>query len=482
MPEEARACLPRTTAFIAAAVLALSFSYDLMRMPVQVSDSFIEMLDAQQSPSLVEMFVSIAQRQAYFRPLRLVQIKALFDVADGHYWLVYRGFHAVLLCVALWLFTRALRVRSWPECAAAMFALTVFLGIHTFRGLVQEAFPINHFLEIVVFCLVALNLAQSRGGWWVDVAAVVTFVAASLTLESGLLVWVVIAGAWICGLRGVSTRGVVATTVVLGAYFWVRFQFLSVGTPGLDERSSGFGTTLLEPEDLIRRFGENPTWFYLYNIASSLLTVLFSEPDRGIFHIGRAWFQEYAPAHLYLKIIPSVITTGLLAWAVVHRLKSRSKGALSTADQFVLLFGIVLVANSLMSYPYTKHEIMSVAGTFYAFAAYAVARVVIEHLGGQQAAGDIAGRVTRLTLGVLLVVVAGMWAFRAAGMHYMLQVQAFNERNEWARLDTERLADRDYRSDASAQALAVQLRRDALEMRISNPRLMPRWAQTWWGE
>ncbi|NOT26964.1 MAG: hypothetical protein HOP16_12765 [Acidobacteria bacterium] len=480
-PPVARRCRPRTAAFVVAAILALSFSYDLMRMPVQVSDSFIEMLDAQQSPSLTAMFVSIAQRQAYFRPLRLVQIKALFDVADGHYWLVYRGFHALLLCIALWLFTRALRVRSWPEFAAAMFALTVFTGIHTFRGLVQEAFPINHFLEIVVFCLVALNLAQSRGGWWVDVAAVLTFVAASLTLESGLLVWVVIAGSWISGLRGISKRGVVATTVVLGAYFWVRFQFLSVGTPGLDERSSGFGTTLLEPEDLVRRFGADPTWFYLYNIASSMLTVLFSEPDRGIFHVGRAWLQEEIPARLYLKIVPSVITTGLLIWVAVHRLKNRTKGTFRLTDQFFVLFGIVLVTNSVMSYPYTKHEIMSVAGTFYALATFAVASCVIERLQGQLGAGALS-RAGRFVVGSLLVAVATMWAFRAVGMHYMLQVQAFNERNEWARLDTERLGDRDYRSDASARALAVQLRRDALEMRISNPRLMPRWAQTWWAE
>jgi hypothetical protein len=480
-PRIARRSLPRAAAYVVAAILGLSFSYDLMRMPVQVSDSFIEMLDAQQSPSLAAMFVSIAQREAYFRPLRLVQIKALFDVADGHYWLVYRGFHAVLLCVALWLFTRALRVRSWQDFAASMFALTVFIGIHTFRGLVQEAFPINHFLEIVVFCLVALNLAQSRGGWWVDVAAVLTFVAASLTLESGLLVWVVIVGGWMWGLRGVSTRGVVATTAVLAAYFWVRFQWLSVGTPGLDERSSGFGTTLLEPEDLVRRFGTDPTWFYLYNIASSMLTVLFSEPDRGIFHVARAWLQGEVPARLYLKIVPSIITTTLLVWAVVHRMKNGTEGqAPLLRTQFVGLFGIVLVANSVMSYPYTKHEIMSVAGTFYALAAFAVAGFVIERLGRR--GPGTPGRVSRFAMGCLLVAVASMWAFRAAGMHYMLQVQAFNERNEWARLDVNRLAERDYRSDASARALAIQLRREALELRVSNPRLMPSWATTWWAE
>ena len=109
------------------------------------------------------------------------QVKALFDVADGHYWLVFRGFHSLLLVCLLLLFTRALRIQSWTDFAAGIFAIIVLTGMHTFRGTVREAFPINHFAEILLFCLLTLNLAQSRGGWGVDVAAAVTFVAASLT-------------------------------------------------------------------------------------------------------------------------------------------------------------------------------------------------------------------------------------------------------------------------------------------------------------
>src|SRR6266540_901629 len=167
-------------------------------MPVQVSDSLVEILDAQRSPSVYATFMANAQGAAYLRPLRLAIIKALFDVAGGHYWLVYRGFHALLMIAAIMLFVRALRVRTWTDFAAAVFALTVLTGLHTFRGTVREAYPVNHFLEIVLLCLIALNLAQSRGGWWIDAAASVTLAAASLILESGLLVWVV-AGAAFCG-------------------------------------------------------------------------------------------------------------------------------------------------------------------------------------------------------------------------------------------------------------------------------------------
>ena len=141
-------------------------------------------------PSVLEQFSSWSQQGGVPAPDVLCRGEGLFDLANGHYWLVYRGFHALLACAAIGLFVRALRVRTWDDFAAAIFALTVFTGLHTFRGLVREAFPVSHFLQVAVLCLLALNLARSRGGWLVDVAAAATFAVASLTLESGLLVWV----------------------------------------------------------------------------------------------------------------------------------------------------------------------------------------------------------------------------------------------------------------------------------------------------
>lgn len=489
----------RAAAYLVAAIIALSFSYDLMRKPIQVSDSLMELLDVQQSPSLYATFVAHSPRGPFLRPLRQVQIKALFDLADGHYWLVYRGFHALLLTAMLLLFTRALRVQSWADFAAAVFALTVVTGLHTFRGTVREAFPINHFLEIVVFCLIALNLSQGRvaprpdepvlagrsasadrhGGWWIDLAAAVTFVVASLTLESGPLVWVVIVAAWASGMRGISRRGVVAVTLLLGAYFWVRFVFLDIGTPGLEGRDSGFGIRMLDPAEIERRFGADPTWFYVYNVMTSILSVLFSDPERGVFHTVRTWLEGEMPARLYLATVPSVITTGLIAWVVAARVRGRARHMPVASDQFFIIFAVVLVANSVLCYAYAKHEIISVAGAFYAFAAFAAARYAV---GGLKASGYLMSGAGRVAMCLMLGAMAAGWAFRSAGVHHMIQTQAFRERLEWANLDPEKLADRGYPSDARARALAAQLRRDALDLRMANPRLLPGWADDWWGE
>jgi hypothetical protein len=471
---------PRFAAYLFAGIVALSFAHDLMRKPIQLSDSLQELLDVQQSPSLWATFVAHSPRGPFLRPLRQVQIKTLFDLADGHYQFAFRGFHALLVALTLFLFVRALRVQTWADFAATVFALTVLTGLHTFRGTVREAFPVNHFLEIVVFCLIALNLAQARNGWWIDVAALVTFIAASLTLESGPLVWVVVVAAWACGMRGISRRGIVAMTVLLGGYLWLRFVYLSVGTPGLDVgRDSGFGAAMLSPDEILRRFGDNPGWFYVYNVVTSVLSVLFSDPDRGVFHTLRTWREGEMPARLYIAVVPSVVTTGLIGWAASQRIRVRAWKSPTRHDQLLFVFAAVLIANAVFAYAYAKHEIISVAGAFYAVAAFVAIRYAIEPGGVGGYLGPVGGRIPFC---VLLGALAVAWAFRSAGVHHMLQTQAFRERLEWARFDPDDIADRGYPSDPRARALTTQLRREALEIRMANPNELPAWADDWWGE
>ena len=476
---------PQILVYLIAAIVAASFAFDLMRKPIQVSDSLQELIDVQQSPSLWATFVAHSPRGPFLRPMKQVQTKILFDIAAGHYWLAFRAFHALLIVAAVFLFVRALRVQSWPDAAAAVFALTVFTGLHTFRGLVREAFPINLYLESVLGCLIVLNLAQSRPGIWTDIAAAVTFVVASLTVESGVLVWVVLVAAWACGLRGVTWRGVSAVTVLLVVYLGSRFA-LSIATPGLDVgRDSGFGTRMLETGELARRFGDNPSWFYLYNVVTSILSVLFSDPDRGVFHTVRTWLEGTTPARLYLPVVTSAITTVLIGWVCVERWRGRGGQVPPNDTRLLDIFGVMLIANAVVSYAYTKHEIISIAGAFYAFAAYVAVRYAIRFAGsgdGPEDRGGPALRWGRTGVCVLLGALACAWAFRSAGVHHMIQVQAFRERLEWARLDPERIAERGYPADARARALTAQLRRDALDLRLPNPSELPAWPDDWWGE
>jgi hypothetical protein len=186
------------------------------------------------------------------------------------------------------------------------------------------------------------------------------------------------------------------------------------------------------------------------------------------------------PARLYIATVPSLITTALIAWTAAVRV--RCWKAPQRRDQLLFVFAAALIANAVFAYAYAKHEIISVAGAFYGFAAFGAMSQAIESAGVRSGGDRGLMPIARVALCVVLAAVAGAWAFRSAGVHHMLQTQAFRERLEWARLDPDRIADRGYPSDARARALTAQLRREALDIRMANPGELPAWADDWWGE
>jgi len=466
---------PRAAAYALAWVFAVALAVDLLWMPVQVGDSLGEILAAQASPSVWTAFIGSFGTEAYLRPLRIAQIKGLFDLAQGnHYWLVYRGFHALLIVAALLLFVRALRVRTATDLSAAACALVVLVGLHTFRGVVQEAFPINHFLEMVVLCLIALNLAQSRPSVWIDVGAVLTFVTAALTLESGLLVWVVVVAAWVVGWRGVSMRGLAAMTVLVIGYAYVRFVLLSTGVPALSERSSGYLLEMLDPPELQRRFGSQPIWFYAYNMAASVSSVLFTEPQDGVFEMVSSWLNRQPMWRVALPFATSLMTTGLLLWSAARRLRHGER--LDEGARMMIVFAAVLAANATLSFAYTKDEIMSVAGAFYALAIYAAV---------QDAAtkGTSLRQAPSMAIALLLCALATGWSIRAVGVHYVLRSQAVKHQIDWVELPERWKRDGSWPSDPDEQQLILRLRDDALAFTLPNTRLgRPEWPDRLWLE
>lgn len=464
----------RGAVLVLAAVLAAAIAYDLWRMPVQVSDSLNEMLDAQASPSIATSFGNAIGTTSYLRPLRIAQIKALFDLASGQYYhLVYRGFHALLIVLLIWLFVRALPIESPLDAAAAAVALTVLTGLHTFLGFLREAFPINHFLEIAVLVMVAVNLPLSRGGWLIDLLAGITFAFAALTLESGILVWVVIATAWIVGLRGVSTRGVVLVTALLAGYFVLRFWFLDTGLPSLTERTSGFFLERLEPSEIQQRFGDRRFVFYTYNVAASLLSVLFSEPRDGLFAATRAWRGGDVHPFAYLTVLSSLAMTMMMLWAGGRWLRTRAP--LGRSGRLAIVAIVVIVANAALSFSYTKDDIIAVAGVFYAIAAFTAIRATLE---SARAGGFLRGAIVSL----IMLALASAWAMRSSGVHHVMNDHAFRARNDWAELPIAWQREGRWPKDAAPLALIEKLRDAALDAEVPNPQMVPEWRGQWYGD
>ena len=460
--------------------MAATVCYSVFRIPLQVTDSLIPMLNAQRTPSVISAFTGGATAAGYFRPLRAAQIQALFNLSNGHYFPAYKGFQAATVVAVFALFLLVLGVNSLPRVAALLFALTVLMGLHTFRGAVWEAYPVNHSLEVVAFCLLALALSQSKGGAWVDAAAAVTFVAATLTVESGLLVWVVIVGAWLTGARGISRRGAIAVTVLLAGYLAMRFGYLGTGVPALSERSSGFGLRQLDPAELQRRFGAWPYGFYAYNVLSSILTVLFSEPRAGIWTIPAELARGRIAGGTVINIVSSTVTTAIVGWYVVRRFRAwrpafaqalrRGRPEFDRDDQIVFVSLAVIAANAVISYGYTKDEIMGPGGVFYALAACVAVAALLDV--GRVPPGAGAIRSGPAVTALILAITASGWVVRTAGLHYQMNLMTFYDRNEWVYVDDWLASQKSAPATDAGKALVQRLREDALERTTVNPYLL----------
>ncbi len=457
-----------------ALVFALFFSDNLLRTPVQRSDSLELILDAQRSPSAVATFASAVAAPGYMRPLFRAENKLLLDVGgvSSVQW-AYRGFHACLLSIGLLLFARAARVTTERDFAAFAIAMAVLVGLHTFRGAVGEAYPVNHYLNVAVVCLLTLVLAQSKGGPWVDVAAAAGLVYALFILETGALVWVIAGASWLVGWRGISSRAFAAMTALLLAYLFLRFIYLPVGVPSLSERSTGFLFSVLDPPELIRRFGDRPAPFYAYNVVTSALSVLLSEPRAGRFVAVDAWRNDALLPRMVIALFTSFVTTCVIAYAARRCWKAPR---LDDNGRYLAVFAAVLAANAALSFAYTKDEIMLPAGIFYALAAYAGARLILESMAVPRL------RPASAAVAIVLTITSMGWTVRAAGVPYFQRAQAFKHRGDWGQLAGElrRGGPDDLPSDE--RELIDRLRDDALATAAPNPRFEPRWARLVWEE
>ena len=434
-----------------AALVAAVLGYFLIGLPIQVSDSFGNMLKL--AVSWRDLMVGEFTQRAYLRPFLWAELKLVYDLAGGNYFAWYRGTHVVQIAVLLGLFVHLVRPRTWTDAAVLPLGLAVLVGMHTFAGTIREAFPINTFLTILICCFATAALSLARYRWWNDVLALLIFGIAALTVESGLLIGVIVVGLALTGARGVSWRGVALVVAAGLGYFVLRFALLDIGSPGLSERATGFGFTVLEPAQLGERFGSNPVPLYAYNIASSLLTVLFSEPRGGVFRFVWGMVYKYEPA-IMLNVVSSAVATATIVWFAWRRRRAWFGRSFDREDRLVLLFLMILLANAVISYPYTKDSIVSPAGAFYALAVYVAVRHLVLAAGSWV---SIRGVVTALCCLILSVT----WAVRYTGQHAILRHDAFVVRTEWAYID-QWLKRQNIILSPRERALQRQLRNDAL--------------------
>ena len=458
---------PSIVSWLYGGVVTAILGYFLLGLVVQVSDSFGNLMQVQ-TPTLGKLLEDQFTATAYLRPLLWAQMKIVYELSGGAYYGWFRGIHVVQAALLIGLSLLVMKPRTWLDAALVPLALAVLIGSHTFAPLVREAFPINSFLTIATACVATLYLAsRDEPRWYTDLLAVAIFVGCVLTVESGILVWVVCVAAAVLGRRGVSRPALVAMTVALIAYVVLRMLVLEVGTPSLAERASGFGFERLEPSELIARF-EGRAWpFYVYNVISSISTVLFSEPKGGVWRFVYELTLGNVHPWTAVSVASSTASTLLIGWFLWTRRAHIQTRTLDRDDAIVLLFVVVLVANAFISYPYTKNVIMSPAGVLLPLAVYSAARVWVQHVSPPRVAAAM----------VLMAVLSCGWAFRMAGTHYNLRRAAAEQRGEWVGVDSWLERQRIALHGPAAHALRDALRRDAVWTHPTPFQPSARWAQ-----
>ena len=467
---------PAALAFLLAALITLPLADSVFQIPIQVSDSLEAIVIATRYPSLQKLFTdSVTFSPTTFRPMRYVQTRWLLQAAAASgftYNGVFRAVHAALMVMLVLLFLLAIRVRTWIDFTAFSVAFLVLLGIHTFVAMLQEAFPVNHFAEVGVCSLTVLVLAQRPPRWFFPAIVCALLAFALSVIESGAMVWVVAICCAAAGMRGITRSTAIAATVLLAAYFLARHS-LGISTPGIGGHGSGFGATFYSPEELTRRFGAHPLGFIVYNVAGGLASLLFSEPRQGVYSLVSAWNTGESHPVLWINLASSVATTALIAWYGVTRLGG-GRPAWSDSDRMFAVACGVMVVNAALNAAYIKDEIISVGGLFYAVAAFVAIRALLEAMPRR-------GEVASALVALVLMADGGLWAFRAAGIHYTLRYDAFKTRNDWVEILR---ADRrdDWPADPRELAITRRIRDEAIVRRVASPSFMPRWADRYWVE
>ena len=133
---------------------------------------------------------------------------------------------------------------------------------------------------------------------------------------------------------------------------------------------------------------------------------------------------------------------------------------------------MILAANAVISYPYTKDVIMSPAGAFFAVAGFVAVRNILTWLPAR-----VSPRVATAALAAAALVSA-TWAVRVVGTHLNLRTGAYVERNEWVYADSA-LADEGVTLTDAEKVLLRTLRDDAIFVHPPPPPLAPPLRALW---
>ena len=432
-------------------LLAALVIADVWRLPWQLTDNASYLLRMSQAP-LSELLARDLQPGQYFRPLHFATGKLLYDLTGEPALWVFKLFHSAQLVTLVILFGRLLSVDNAGQAAMACLGYTILFGLHTFAALVVETYPVNSGLSVGVLALAVANLARSRPAPWKGALAVALLVYAALAVEVGLLLWVVIAAGYLARWPGITRSWAIGSAGVVALYFVGRFLLIQGSLPDLQERDVGWGFRVLTPTELQAMLGERRLMFYAYNVISTVLSIVISEPRNGVFLLVRGLVSDELAPWVALNVVTSAATSVLIVWTVMRMWPRWQPASWTDSERLVLVSAAVILANTAFAFSYTRDRIVTTAGIYYGLASAVALRELVIVRWTPRVAAALATVVFALGLG---------WSVRFAGLHWNLEVAAWRQQNDWIE-GVEFLREQGVIANATDEAFIKRLQDEAL--------------------
>jgi hypothetical protein len=338
-----------STLFCIMAIIALPI---FLIYPYSLDDLLA--FSAIQSRSYVDLALGshMVSDTVFYRPLIDLQTKLLWDLFAGDLFAFkcYQFFLFIVFLLAMHRLVGQLRLN--------FFATVLLLAMIMSSRAIHDAFLwwVNMGQAMVLVCfalmlnfLVAQQLSGSdcikeSGFMRAFIYGGLSFLAL-FSKEPGLVV--LIGFAYLAYFEQ-NRLATVVIFLVFAAFVFARIYVIG-GIEGRDPfmASSGLGFSFLSSEELRDAFGGNKYSYYLYNIASQFLYVLFRQPVEG-------QFMSYSFGLRGLATAAYAVAAGYLLMLLLLR-KVRLSGQI-----LAVLLGAVAI-NSLLSFPYSRERIMIAA-------------------------------------------------------------------------------------------------------------------------
>jgi hypothetical protein len=404
-----------------------------------------------------------------YRPFFTLGIKAAYEAAGT--WLpFYQSLVLLLFGALLTLVVWLCRPVGRPRALAACVAISCICGLHTSR-ILFGFWPLNHYAAVMVTMLVAIGLAlhpRTRPHDWVFG---LLMLVATLSLEFGILIVPVLTVLWWFGAPGISWRGVTAMLAAIAVYAAIRFTFGDHSGELTLWADSGFGFQNLDANALRARFGDAPWVLWTYNVAGTMLTVLFSEPRDGVYSFVESLLARDMETWQWFQVGSSALTTLVIAAALLRGWPWKER------DRLLVVAGCaLLVFGSVLSFVYTRDRLGLAGGIGYALLLYVAVGSLLDASGsGTRDPGSrptqplVASAFRRKAVTSVLTLVAALWVARSAETWFQLRDTAWDYHVEW----TDRFVE--LGGAQNSTDLMRELRTTALSKTPADVRLDPAW-------